>query len=501
MSKHECRTHSSLEIRHSFVIRLSTFDIRGQGGLSCPLIVLTSAFPAGACNCYTPPPAPTRRFVHRRAACDKEVAVAFALEHSTQAAPVRRPAVLDRGDAGGERLSRGVFVPAAGPDDQPARSELPLAGELSKSLGDLRVTLSKARRRTKSRWPGVDIHMRAADEFRSKLAVVQDALARYRKHARDGIALRPAFGDRSHESRTLASLEASLAELRKPKDDHDLGARTGKRAVARRRRSTTCTTRPARCPTSCTTGCTTSPTKSESSTAPGSSSSGPRPRSAAACSWPSAGSVLRLDLRAAAMLIAGSRRIAQQDDFDHRIHLKTQRRDGRAGRGPERHDRPLPGDPQRPRRQVKQRTQRSRPQRAAGQRRLSGRRRGPRDQQPAGLDRLVRRVARIAAARHAARRRRQPPQPSSRPTSKSCASTCAAFRTRPSAARESPRSCSTSRGWATSQKQDTDLGELVQGVIDMVRHLGKYRAEEDRVRLPGICRRRRSTPRRSSRSC
>jgi signal transduction histidine kinase len=34
------------------------------------------------------------------------------------------------------------------------------------------------------------------------------------------------------------------------------------------------------------------------------------------------------------------------------------------------------------------------------------------------------------------------------------------------------------------QKQETDLGELIQGVIEMVRHLGKYRHKKIEVELP-----------------
>ena len=34
------------------------------------------------------------------------------------------------------------------------------------------------------------------------------------------------------------------------------------------------------------------------------------------------------------------------------------------------------------------------------------------------------------------------------------------------------------------EKQETNLGELVQGVIEMVRHLGQLSPEENRIRLP-----------------
>ena len=94
------------------------------------------------------------------------------------------------------------------------------------------------------------------------------------------------------------------------------------------------------------------------------------------------------------MLLAGSRRIAQQDDFDHRIHLKN--RDEMAELAGALNDmtarfQEIRDDLDA---QVQAADQASRAQRAAGQRRLSGGRRGPRNQQPAGLDRLVRRIAR-----------------------------------------------------------------------------------------------------------
>ena len=54
--------------------------------------------------------------------------------------------------------------------------------------------------------------------------------------------------------------------------------------------------------------------------------------------------------------------------------------------------------------------------------------------------------------------------------------------TRPFAARESPSGCSTSRAWATSPGRRTDLRELVQGVIDMVGHLGRYQDKQHRAR-------------------
>ena len=70
-----------------------------------------------------------------------------------------------------------------------------------------------------------------------------------------------------------------------------------------------------------------------------------------------------------------------------------QRRNGRTGRGHERHDRPIPGHPRRSRPPGARADQAGGASGANGQRGLSGRRRGPRNQQSAGLDRHVRRIA------------------------------------------------------------------------------------------------------------
>jgi signal transduction histidine kinase len=100
-------------------------------------------------------------------------------------------------------------------------SELPLAGELSSSLGDLRVTLSKARQAHDVSFgpgPGVQSDVLRA-EHRSKLMVVEEALRRYRRALQSELPTDPRFGDRSYEFDTLTSLEKSLADLMKRKDD------------------------------------------------------------------------------------------------------------------------------------------------------------------------------------------------------------------------------------------------------------------------------------------
>ncbi len=79
------------------------------------------------------------------------------------------------------------------------------------------------------------------------------------------------------------------------------------------------------------------------------------------------------------------------------------RRNRRAGRGDERHDPAIPGHPRRPGPPGAGAHQAGGAERAIGQRGFPGGRRGPRDQQPAGLDRHVRRVAGRARPRAAGR--------------------------------------------------------------------------------------------------
>jgi len=104
-------------------------------------------------------------------------------------------------------------------------SELPTAGELARSLGDLRVTLSKARQdyvwRGKSGLPGVGNEFNWA-EYDDKLHVVDEALDRYRETLETELPSDPRFGDRSHEFNTLDSLERSLAGLVSSRNDSDL---------------------------------------------------------------------------------------------------------------------------------------------------------------------------------------------------------------------------------------------------------------------------------------
>jgi signal transduction histidine kinase len=96
-------------------------------------------------------------------------------------------------------------------------SELPSAGELARSLGDLRVTLSRAQSES---GPATDKLI--GGEFQRKLQAVHDALSRYRKTLEIELPSDPRFGDRSHELNALNSLQKSLAELHRSRSDSDL---------------------------------------------------------------------------------------------------------------------------------------------------------------------------------------------------------------------------------------------------------------------------------------
>jgi signal transduction histidine kinase len=101
-------------------------------------------------------------------------------------------------------------------------SELPLAGELTNSLGDLRVTLSRAKQAHEysvvDGLSGIEQKMYQG-EYLEKLRIVEEALARYRGALESELPSDPRFGDRSHEFATLDSLEKSLASLIKSKHD------------------------------------------------------------------------------------------------------------------------------------------------------------------------------------------------------------------------------------------------------------------------------------------
>jgi two-component system, NtrC family, sensor kinase len=94
--------------------------------------------------------------------------------------------------------------------------DLKLASELQESLGDLRVSLSQSRELFEL--SGVD-QLMIRDRFYDKLPRVEQDLQHYRRHVEQPTPFDVRFGDRSAELHTLAELEAALARLKKTKTD------------------------------------------------------------------------------------------------------------------------------------------------------------------------------------------------------------------------------------------------------------------------------------------
>lgn len=103
-------------------------------------------------------------------------------------------------------------------------SELPLAGDLSRTLSDLRVTLSRARQVTSLTMYGeateIDIAV-LRHEFRTKLIAVEGQLQQYRAQLETELPSDPRFGDRTHERKTIDAIEKALKELANSKDQPD----------------------------------------------------------------------------------------------------------------------------------------------------------------------------------------------------------------------------------------------------------------------------------------
>jgi len=98
-------------------------------------------------------------------------------------------------------------------------TDLKLAGELRESLGDLRVSLSQTRK------IGEIINLAAVTErtfglqFQEKLPEVEHDLRSYRKHLDSAPLSVARFGDRSEERQAIAELEAALAGLKRMSAD------------------------------------------------------------------------------------------------------------------------------------------------------------------------------------------------------------------------------------------------------------------------------------------
>ena len=206
-------------------------------------------------------------------------------------------------------------------------SELPVAGELSKSLGDMRVTVSRARSvgqfilGPNSEDQEVDSAM-LRHEFRGEYMAVQEALRNYRKQLQTEVEDNDRLGDRSKERQILQTLEHKIAQLALAKDDttwiidpvrinsigtavdemYDLAGKLPAELHQRMRHF--------------------------------GGSVRDDYRAWIITSWVTLILAIGMLFALLAMffvwvvaplqvLLAGSRRIAQQDDFDHRIYLKT----------------------------------------------------------------------------------------------------------------------------------------------------------------------------------
>lgn len=103
-------------------------------------------------------------------------------------------------------------------------SELPLSNELSKALGDMRVTLSRARHVGSLT---IDANSQQIDgsvlrhEFHLKVMEVQDILRRFRKQLDTEVGSNLPLGDRTRERKTMESLEQSLTVLAASSNDAD----------------------------------------------------------------------------------------------------------------------------------------------------------------------------------------------------------------------------------------------------------------------------------------
>ena len=97
--------------------------------------------------------------------------------------------------------------------------DLKLAGEVRESLGDLRVSLSQTQTLSASIIPGGVPQRLLRDQFQLKLIKVEQDLQHYRKHLNAEELSDARFGDRSQEQRTLAELDAALLRLKRTMTD------------------------------------------------------------------------------------------------------------------------------------------------------------------------------------------------------------------------------------------------------------------------------------------
>jgi signal transduction histidine kinase len=92
-------------------------------------------------------------------------------------------------------------------------TELPLADDLSRRVGELRVTLSQIRNRdSRTFGPGYDPQM-AREQFRTQFLAVRQSLDRYRSQLRRVQADAPQIGDNRREQQTAGEIAAALDRI------------------------------------------------------------------------------------------------------------------------------------------------------------------------------------------------------------------------------------------------------------------------------------------------
>lgn len=106
-------------------------------------------------------------------------------------------------------------------------SELPLAAELNRNVSDLRITVGELRGLRVNTFPDahrdlVPMRVRIArDEFRSELNEVDQILARYRSQLASEMQADPRISDHQREHETLRKIETQLARIRQANRDED----------------------------------------------------------------------------------------------------------------------------------------------------------------------------------------------------------------------------------------------------------------------------------------
>lgn len=199
-------------------------------------------------------------------------------------------------------------------------TDLKLAGELTESLGDLRMSLTQGRQLFELS----DVHQLVVRErfFYDKLPKVEQDLANYRRNLEQNQLEDARFGDRSEERRTIEELEAELASLKTTKTDQawvfvsaqaDAVAHTVEEMYDKAKGLQA---------------------KMHDRMRGFVDEARSQYRTWIVTEWTAtivAGIFLPVAMwlfygwlfQPLEVLLAGSRRIAQQDDFDHRIHLKN----------------------------------------------------------------------------------------------------------------------------------------------------------------------------------